>query len=184
MLIFLLQDPQRKRSQSEWNISDTSSLDSSRNSRVLGHIDESEAEALLPVPSLGLNKDSGQKQSQYFDALETIDENDDSDLSNNIENNDTSDSDSSSSSSWETDSSDTTTGEIIFCTSRVVKSFGSNYSYSLNLMSLSKYFYFKVNQLDIVHSTDRSQINHILNEMQNDDSKRYCLLKSQMAMTK
>ena len=115
-IILLLQDPQRKRSQSEWNISDTSSLDSSRNSRILGHIDESEAETLIPVPSLGLNKESGPKQSQYFDALETIDEYDDSDLSNNIENDETSDSDSSSSSSWETDSSDSTTGEIIFYT--------------------------------------------------------------------
>ena len=62
------------------------------------------------MPSLGLNKDSAPKQSQYFDALETIDEGEDFDPLNNQYNDEISDTDSSSSSSWETESSNSITG--------------------------------------------------------------------------
>ena len=106
-----MQEIHRKRSQSEWNISDTSSLNSSR---ILGNIDENETEFLLPVPSLGLDKESAPKQSQYFDALETIDEGEDNEFANDLQNGNISDSDSSSTSSWETESSKSTTGEICF----------------------------------------------------------------------
>ena len=106
-----MQEIHRKRSQSEWNISDSSSLHSSR---ILGNIDENETEFLLPVPSLGLDKESAPKQSQYFDALETIDEGEINEFANDMQNGNISDSDSSSTSSWETESSKSTTGEICF----------------------------------------------------------------------
>ena len=77
---------------------------------MLENIEQSEVESLLPVPSLGLNKDSAPKQSQYFDALETIDEGEDFDPLNNQYNDEISDTDSSSSSSWETESSNSITG--------------------------------------------------------------------------
>ena len=79
---------------------------------MLGNIDETEVESLLPVPSLGINKDAAPNQSQYFDALETIDEGEDFDPLNNPYNDEISDTDSSSSSSWETESSNSTTGEF------------------------------------------------------------------------
>ena len=67
------------------------------------------------MPSLGLNKDSVPKQSQYFDALETIDEGEDYEVLNDTTNDDISDTDSSSSSSsWETESSNSTTGRNRF----------------------------------------------------------------------
>ena len=107
MKYIYLQELHRKRSQSEWNISDTSSLNSSR---ILGHIDEREEESLLPVPSLGLNNESATKQSQYFDALETIDEGEDNEFLNDLRNENSCDSDSSSTLSWETESSNSITG--------------------------------------------------------------------------
>ena len=64
------------------------------------------------MPSLGLNKESAPKQSQYFDALETIDEGEDNEFSTDLRNENISDSDSSSTSSWETESLNSTTGEI------------------------------------------------------------------------
>ena len=64
------------------------------------------------MPSLGLNKESAPKQSQYFDALETIDEGEDNEFPNDLRNENISDSDSSSTSSWETESLNSTTGEI------------------------------------------------------------------------
>ena len=99
-----IKEPHRKRSQSEWNISDTSSLDSSR---TFGADDENEIESLLPVPNLGSKKSSAPTHSQYFDALETINEVDDFEYNNNAQHMeiDHTDSSSTSSSSWETDSS-------------------------------------------------------------------------------
>ena len=79
---------------------------------MLGNIDETEVESLLLVPSLGLSKDSTPKQSQYFDALETTDEGEDFDYLNNPYNDELRDTDLPSSSWWETESSNSTTGEL------------------------------------------------------------------------
>ena len=76
-------------------------------SRTFGADDENEVESLLPVPNLSSRKGTAPTHSQYFDALETIDEVDDFEPNNNGQNNeiDNTDSSSTSSSSWETDTS-------------------------------------------------------------------------------
>ena len=76
-------------------------------SRTFGPDDENEIESLLPVPNLGSKKGTAPTHSQYFDALETIDEVDDFEPNNNAQNTviDSTDSSSTSSSSWETDTS-------------------------------------------------------------------------------
>ena len=98
-------EPSRKRSQSEWNISDTSS---SGESRMTGFPDTDEACSFLPQPLSTMAKFSEPTKSQYFDALETIKEVEDFDPSEDVHAVESYSSDDnvsySSSSSWETNS--------------------------------------------------------------------------------
>ena len=98
-----LKEPSRKRSQSEWNISDTSS---SGESRLQGFPDTDEACSFLPQPLSTTTKFSEPTKSQYFDALETIKEVEDFDPSEDLHAIESYSSDDdvsySSSSSWET----------------------------------------------------------------------------------
>ena len=100
-----LKEPSRKRSQSEWNISDTSS---SGESRLQGFPDTDEACSFLPQPLSTTTKFSEPTKSQYFDALETIQEVEDFDPSEDVLALESYSSDDdvsySSSSSWETNS--------------------------------------------------------------------------------
>ena len=100
-----LKEPSRKRSQSEWNISDASS---SSESRLPGFSDTDEACSFLPQPLSTTTKFSEPTKSQYFDALETIQEVEDFDPSEDahaVESYSSDDNVSySSSSSWETNS--------------------------------------------------------------------------------
>ena len=100
-----LKGPSRKRSQSEWNISDTSS---SGESRLQGFPDTDEACSFLPQPLSTTTKFSEPTKSQYFDALETIQEVEDFDPSEDVHAVESDGSDEnvshSSPSSWETNS--------------------------------------------------------------------------------
>ena len=104
-MCYHLKEPSRKRSQSEWNISDTSS---SGESRMLGFPDTDEESSFLPQPLSTTTKFSEPTKSQYFDALETIQEVEDFDPSEDVHAVESYSSDDnlsySSSSSWETNS--------------------------------------------------------------------------------
>ena len=104
-LWYHLKEPSRKRSQSEWNISDTSS---SGESRLQGFPDTDEACSFLPQPLSTTTKCSEPTNSQYFNALEKIQEVEDFDPSEDVHAVESYSSDDnvsySSSSSWETNS--------------------------------------------------------------------------------
>ena len=72
---------------------------------------EEETDSLLQLSSLARKEGSAPSKSQYFDAMETIDELDDFEQIDNLHNGENCNSDtSSSSSSWEDDSSSSIPG--------------------------------------------------------------------------